>query len=193
MRAAALVFNPSAYEHKAVLDANSKWNGTNAGGNPVDPIPVIGDALDVPMMRPNVMTLGQKVATKLRQNPMVIKAYNGTLGDTGMVPLQFLADLFELEEIIVGQSRINIAKPGQPVVIQNVWGEHASLFYRNPVARPDRDVTFGLTAQYGDRFAGNWYETNIGLKGGQIVRVGEQVKELIMATDCAYFFEDVLV
>lgn len=192
VRVAQMVFDPTKYEHKAVLDSNSKWDGLNAGGNPVDPIPVIGDALDVPMMRPNVMTLGQKVATKLRQNPNVIKAYNGTLGDTGMVPLEFLARLFDLEEIIVGQGRINIAKPGQAVQIQNVWGEHCSLFYRNPVARPDRDVTFGLTAQWGDRFAGDWFEQNIGLKGGRRVRVGEQVKELIMATDCAYFFEDVL-
>lgn len=192
VRVAKIVFDPTQYEHKAELDATSKWDGLNAGGNPVDPIPVIGDALDVPLMRPNVMTLGQKVATRLRQNPNIIKAYNGTLGDTGMVPLQFLADLFELEEIIIGQSRINIAKPGQALQIANVWGNHAALFYRNPVARPERDVTFGLTAQWGDRFAGNWFSEDIGLKGGQVVRVGEQVKELIMATDCAYFFEDVL-
>lgn len=192
VRVANMVFGNTNYQHKAALDANSKWDGNNSGGNPVDPIPVIGDALDVPLMRPNIMVLGQKVATKLRQNPNIIKAYNGSLGDTGMVPLQFLADLFELQEIVVGQSRVNIAKPGQSLQIANVWGDHAALIYRNPEARPDRDVTFGLTAQWGDRFAGDWFEQNIGLKGGRRVRVGEQVREVIMATDCAYFFEDVL-
>ena len=192
VRVANLVFDPSKYEHKATLDANSKWDGNNAGGNPVDPIPVIGDSLDVPLMRPNVMVLGQKVATKLRQNPNVIKAYNGSLGDTGMVPLEFLAALFELEEIVVGQGRINIAKPGQPVQIANVWGNHASVIYRNANARPDKDVTFGLSPYWGDRMAGDWYDQNIGMRGGRQVRVGESIDEIIMATDCAYFFENVL-
>lgn len=187
VRVASKVFDPQQYEHKAALDAGSKWDN-----NDHDPIPVIGDSLDVPLMRPNIAVMGQKVATKLRQNPNVIKAYNGTLGDTGMVPLRFLADLFELEEIIVGQGRVNIAKPGQPVQIANVWGNHAAMIYRNENARPDRDVTFGLTAQWGDRLAGDWEDRNVGMRGGRNVRVGESVKEVIMATDCAYFFENVL-
>lgn len=192
VRTAALVFDPAIYEHKAALDANSKWNGDTAGGNPVDPIPMIGDALDVPLMRPNIMVIGQAVATKLRQNPNVIKAYNGTLGDTGMVPLQFLADLFELDEILVGQGRVNIAKPGQAVQIAHVWGNHCALIYRNPNARPDKDVTFGVTAQWGDRIAGDFEDRDVGLRGGRRIRVGESVKELIMATDCAYLFTNVL-
>jgi len=192
VRVATLVFDPSVYEHKAALDGTSKWDGLNGAGDPVDPIPVIGDALDVPMMRPNVLILGQKVATKLRQNPNFIKAYNGSLGDTGMVPLDFIAGLFGLDDIVVGQGRINIAKPGQPVQIMNVWGNHASLIYRNPQARPDRDVTFGLTATWGSRMAGDWYDQNVGMRGGRQLRVGESVKEIIMATDCAYFFENVL-
>ena len=192
VRVATLVFNPSIYEHKATLDADSKWDGVNVGGNPVDPIPVIGDAMDVPLMRPNILVLGQKVATKLRQNPNMIKAYNGSLGDTGMVPLAFVAAMFDLEEIIVGQGRINIAKPGQAVQIMNVWGNHASLIYRNANARPDKDVTFGLSPYWGERMAGDWYDQNIGMRGGRQVRVGESIDEIILATDCAYFFENVL-
>jgi len=30
------------------------------------------------------------------------------------------------------------------------------------------------------------------MRGGRQLRVGESVKEIIMATDCAYFFENVL-
>ena len=192
VRVANLVFDPTVYTYKQTQDANSKWDGQTSGGNPVDPIPMIGDALDKPLMRPNIGVMGQKVATKLRQNPNVIKAFNGSLGDTGMVPMAFLRDLFELDEIVVGQGRINIAKPGQPVQIANVWGDNAAFIFRNETARPDRDVTFGLSAQFGERIAADMPDNNIGMKGGRRLRVGESLKEVIMASDAAYFFENVL-
>ncbi len=51
-------------------------------------------------------------------------------------------------------------------------------------------VTFGFTAEWGGRIAGQWEDKNIGLRGGQRVRVGESVKELIIASQAGYFIED---
>ena len=51
-------------------------------------------------------------------------------------------------------------------------------------------ITFGLTAQWMTRIAGSTPDPKIGLLGGQRVRVGEFVKELVVANDVGYFIED---
>ena len=51
-------------------------------------------------------------------------------------------------------------------------------------------ITFGFTAQWGTRIAGAVPDNRIGLRGGQRVRVGESVKELIIAPDLGYFIQN---
>ncbi|EHF7717022.1 phage capsid protein, partial [Salmonella enterica] len=51
-------------------------------------------------------------------------------------------------------------------------------------------VTFGFTAQFGSRVSGSIPDPDMGMRGGQRVRVGESVRELIVAQDCGYFFQN---
>lgn len=51
-------------------------------------------------------------------------------------------------------------------------------------------MTFGFTAQSGSRVANSIADPDIGMRGGQRVRVGESVRELIVAGDCGYFFQN---
>ena len=53
-------------------------------------------------------------------------------------------------------------------------------------------MTFGYTAQFKDRVSGSIVDPDIGLRGGQRVRVGESVKELVVAKDAGYLFENVI-
>ncbi|MBD4935390.1 phage capsid protein, partial [Xanthomonas citri pv. citri] len=73
------------------LSGNNQWSHDDS-----KPIADLLSALDTPVMRPNIMVLGQKAATALRTNKSIIKAYNGSLGDEGLVPLEYLKELFEL-------------------------------------------------------------------------------------------------
>jgi hypothetical protein len=187
VRTSNLVFNAASYaaSNKVALSGTSQWSHADS-----NPLPVITDALDSCVMRPNIGVFGRRVSTILRRHPRIVKAFNGTLGDDGMVPLQFLADMLELEAIFVGEARLNIARPGQSVNLARVWGGHASFIYRDRLADANSGTTFGFTGQYGSRISGSEFDRNIGLKGGQMVRVGEQVKELITAPDLGYFFEN---
>jgi hypothetical protein len=47
-------------------------------------------------------------------------------------------------------------------------------------------VTFGFTGEWGNRLAGTITDSDIGMRGGERVRVGESVKELISASDAGY-------
>ena len=69
-------------------------------------------------------------------------------------------------------------------------GPHASFIYRDRLADTRNGTTFGLTGQWGDRVSGSIADPNIGLRGGQRVRVGESVKELVTAPDLGFFFEN---
>jgi hypothetical protein len=185
VRVATLVTTAANYAsaNKATLSGTSQWDDATS-----DPVEAIGAALDVPLIRPNSMTLGQAVWTKLRSNPAIVKAANRNSGDSGMASKQAVMDLFELEHINVGQGFVNTANPGQAPSYSRVWGKYCLLHYNNPVAGPQGGVTFGWTAQFGDKVAMERPDPDIGMRGGIAIRSGESVEEKIVAADVAYLF-----
>lgn len=189
VRAANLIFNPASYvgANVTTLSGSSQWSDPTS-----DPLSVILSALDNPMMRPNVLVLGQAAWTKLRQHPALVSAALANSGTKGTITREQLASLLELDEVIVGQGYVNIAKPGQTAQMQRVWGKHAALIYRNKLANSQRGATFGITAQWGGRVAAEWAEPKWGLRGGVRVRAGESVRELIIAPDLGILFQNVV-
>jgi hypothetical protein len=193
-RVASLLFALGTYPaaQRTTLSGTSQWSDfTNS-----DPVQAIINALDTCMIRPNVAVFGQATWSKLRTHPKVTAAIypNGGNATGGGTPVsrQALADLFELEEVLVGTSWYNSAKPGQTASLTRLWGKHASFIYRAPqVVSPTGTVTFGFTAQWGERIAGTIaQDSSVGLRGGSRVRVGESVKEVVAANDAAYFFQN---
>ena len=148
------------------------------------------EALDVPVFRPNVAVFGQAVWTQLRQHPKVVQAVYGTAQTGGSVGRQALADLLEIKTILVGAGFVNTAKKGQAATYSRVWGKHAAFLYISQDAADADQPTWGFTAQFGDRIAGNIPEPKAGLRGGQRVRVGESVLEVVSATDVGYYFQN---
>lgn len=184
-RVAGLVFNPANHNNKVVLSGASQWDHEDA-----DPTETIGDALDSVIIRPNVATFGQSTWTKLRRNRLLVQAIKGTAQGAGQVSRQEFAEYFELQQIYVGSSFINTAKRGQPVAMSRVWGKHAAFLYRDRTAGPQQGMTWGFTAAKGNKVAGQIPEPKIGLNGSVRVRSGERLKELVVAKDLSYFFEN---
>jgi len=189
VRVANLVMNTANYPAANVktLSGTAQWNTSTS-----TPIQDITTARDSLIIRPNKMVMGRAVFTALASNPTIVKAYNGTSGDTGIVPQQFIANLFELDEIIVGDGWVNTAKKGQTPTLVRTWGKSAVLFYQSPViSSPQGIITFGYTAEWGQRLAGVIeQDSDIGLRGGTRVRVGESVKEVIAASNVGYMFQN---
>jgi hypothetical protein len=186
-RCADLVFAAGSYPtgYKATLSSSGQWSHADS-----TPVTAINNALDTPLMRPNVMVIGRQAWTILATHPHIIKAVQGNSGDRGIASRQQVAELFELEEILVGASRLNTAKKGQAATLARVWGKHCALIHRNRLADTRGGLTFGYTAEWGGRVAGAMEDRNIGLRGGEVVRVGESVKELIVANKAGYLFTD---
>lgn len=188
-RVADLMFNPASYAAGNKVVMTDEFWDDYAGS---DPAVQIDDILDGMVMRPNVAIMGRRVASKLQRHPKICKAVFGNNTDAGKVPLAALAAELGLEEILVGDARLNTAKPGQPVVLSRVWGNHAAFFCRNKEADTQAGVTFGLTAEYGDKIGGLIEDADVGARGGVRVRAGESVKELITAGDLGYFVQNAI-
>ncbi|MCW5300875.1 phage capsid protein [Herbaspirillum lusitanum] len=193
-RVAQLVFNPASYgANNATIAAADRFDNANS-----DPLEMLLDYLDRPILRPNTMTIGQREWRLLRTHPVIAKAANGTSGDKGAVTKERVAELLEIEKIVVGQARLNSAKPGQNANLQPCWAGGLSLTYQDAAAAKmsgvvdGANVTFGFTAQTGQRVAGAKDDSNIGLRGGRMVRVGETVKEVICAPSLGFFLKDVI-
>lgn len=195
-RVADLYFTLGNYlaAQRSTLSGTSQWSDyTNS-----DPVTAILTAFDGMLVRPNIGILGRAVWTKLRMHPKVVAAVlnnsNGLGGASaaGVIQRKAVADLLELDDIYVGESFYNSAKKGQTTSYARLWGKHAAFLRIDPNVRDTRAAlpTFGFTAQWGDRVGGTIQDPNIGLDGGQKVRVGEHVKELICFQEVGTFFQN---
>ena len=187
VRTANVVFNPGSYapKNKATLTGPTQWSNEAS-----DPIKQFEDVIDGLLLKPNKLVLGRSGWTILKRHPKVVAAVLGSANATGRVTKQGLADILELQEIIVGEGWVNVARKGQDVNLQRAWGKHAALLYVNPNADADRGITFGFTAQWKNRIAAKYEDKDIGLEGGIAIRVGERVKELVIAPTLGYFFQN---
>lgn len=182
LRVAALLQNTATYAAARItaLSGTAQFSDyTNS-----DPIGVISAAIDSTLVyRANTLAMGWPVWQKLRSHPKIVNAIKGNVTGQGIVTPEEVRDLFQVKDILIGASWVNTAKKGQNASIARVWGKNIMALYIDRAASPDRGVTFGLTAQYGQRIAGTIPDADIGLQGGVEVRVGERVAEVVLAKD----------
>lgn len=190
VRVASMIFNPANYlaANKQILSGTSQFSDYINS----DPIGLITDALDSMLMRANKMTIGRSAFSGLARHPDIVKSMHGNSGDKGIATRQAIADLFELEEVIVGEAFVNNSRKGQAPSMARAWGKHIALINTDNTADTTRGTTFMLTAEFGGRIAGSIPDSDIGLRGGERVRAGESVKEFFVANDLGYFLENVV-
>ena len=196
-RVADLLFTLGTYHSslRQTLSGTSQWSDyTNS-----DPISAILAAIDLMLVRPTDIVFGQLAWTKFRRHPKVVAEVlnkTGGLGGvtaSGTATREGVAAVLELKQVHVGESFSNTAKPGQTATYSRLWGKHCALLKLERNIRTARSPlpTFCLTAEWGTRVASTIDAPRIGLHGSQIVRVGEQVKELVTFQEAGYFFQNV--
>jgi hypothetical protein len=196
-RVADLLFNLNTYPaaNRATLSGTSQWSDFANS----DPYTAIMNAMDGMLMRPNTLVMGRQVWSRLRVHPKITAALApSAIGNTptanalgSPATTQAVAQLLEVSAIYVGDAWINTAKPGQTSTLTRLWGKHVAMLHQNPAASiRGNAVTFGFSAEWGNRVAGRIAEPKVGLRGGQRVRVGESVRELVVSSDVGYYFQN---
>lgn len=177
-RVAGIVFSPTNYESANVQTLSGASQFTDPSS---DPIKVIREMLDGCIVRPNSLTMGQLVWSTLVMHPNVLKTIYPSGNGKGVATRQQIAEALEVNEILVGASRVNMVRRGQVPQLARTWGNHIAGHFKDPTANNQGGVTWGFTMQKGTKVAGAKPDGDIGLRGGMRVRSGESVAEVVAA------------
>lgn len=189
-RVANLLFAPATYPaaNKVTLSGTGQWSDyTNS-----DPLAAIMAQRDALLVPPNVLVLGADTFRVLRLHPKIAAAAYPLGGNANrgglLVAAQAIADLLELEKVIVGRTRINTAAPGQTPVFGRAWGKQALL--ARVVENPGENelclaVTFSesLTNPVRD------FDAKKGVKGSVYVKDAWNEVVKMIATDAGFLFD----
>jgi len=130
-----------------------QWNDANS-----TPIEDVAAAMDIVLQETgflcNKLVLGRQVWTALKNHPDIIDRvkYGQTAPGTAKISVQALADLFEVEQIVIMQSIENTAKEGAANVHAFIGGKKALLCYAAPspgLQVPTAGYTFSWTGLLG--------------------------------------------
>jgi hypothetical protein len=189
VRAAQIVQDANNYDadKKIALVGTDKFSDYDNS----DPYGVIDEGMDKTLVyRPNHIVMGQPVWSKIKRHPKMIKAVKGGLTEDGAITKAQFAELFELppENVLIGMAQVNLSRKGQNVALSRVWGKSIQLLYLDPSKRQADGsvITWGFTAELGGRISGSIEDKDIGLEGGERIRVGEKVRELVAAKSVGY-------
>ena len=116
----------------------------------------------------------------------------GGVTASGLVSRQAVADLFELDRILVGDVWLQSANRGQAANYTRIWGKHASLLHiRRPAGTRDPAPTWGFTAQALAIQIGMSTEPSRGVgEGSRVVKISEELKELVTWNTAGYLFRN---
>ncbi len=186
VRTAAKVFNTASFSagNKTTLVGVNQWSDATS-----KPIKAMEDAMDLLLVKPTDLVLGNAVWRVLSRHPEVLEAVFGSASTQGRIKPSDLASILGISRVQIGAAWVNTARKGQTASFARAWGKMAALLYINPNADTQRGLTFGVTAQFGTRVAGRIEDEDIGLAGGVRIRVGERVKEKVIAPTAGYLFD----
>lgn len=184
--AAQLARNAANYanSHKVVLAGSSKWSSSDS--NPAQQIRGAGEVIrSTTGMRPNLLTLSPAGLAALKENPSIIERIKYTGRDT--VTLDILANLFDVEEVVVGDAVFL----NDNDAFEDVWGKDAMLSYVAPAAtRSQVTPSFGymytlnghpaVTEPYAERATNSW-----------IYQVLLESSPVLTGAAAGYLFQDV--
>jgi hypothetical protein len=135
--------------------------------------------------------IGALAFTRLRRHPkLVAQAFPISQTGNGSLTAAQLAETLELSEVLVGRAQQNTVGFGLPTAQSRVWGKNAALIYSAKETSEADMPTFGFTAESMPREVQEWFEPKRGLKGVHGIKVVEEVKELVVANNCGYYFQN---
>jgi hypothetical protein len=178
-----------------------QWN--DAASTPIQDVKANSDLIHLLTgKRPNTLTLGRQVWTKLSDHPELIDRIKYTSGNTNpaIVSKQAAAALFELEQILV-MDGIQATSAENPAFETSkttafIAGKQALLVYAAPTAslmQPSGGYTFSWAGQLGSGGLGQRIKT-FRMEWLESDRVEGQMAydQKIVAPDCGVFFTSIV-
>lgn len=173
------------------------WSdGTN--GTPIEDIEaakiVVGASTG---FEPNTLVLGREAWSTLKNHPDIVDRikYGQTAPGPAIVSLNTVAQVFELDRILVSRSISNTAAEGVANVHAYIAGDNALLCYVTPtpgLMTPSAGYTFSWNGFLGAAAAGQrMSKMRVPLKKADRVEIEAAWDQKVIAADLGYFFSNV--
>jgi hypothetical protein len=135
--------------------------------------------------RPNVLMVSRPVFRGMRNNAKVVgrvtAAIGGQVDDRNLVTAAQLANLLEVNELIIADAVKLTSNEGATEVMDFVWGKYAALFYRPP-APGLRTIAWGYH-----------FKWNVGVMGRLVKRYREENRESDIIESQEYYDQKLVV
>ncbi len=175
-------------------DGNFKNIGTNEkiSKDETNAVKLIMNALALCYKKPNKMILSRRAAYALRQNPFILQGVTKASISGGVASLAGIKELFELDEILVGESVVNTAKNKETPNLSAAWGDDIILCYFDKNVSNKYSMSFGYKAQYEDIQISQYFDGSIGSKGADILKATMAEKYMLTCPACGYLLKGVV-
>jgi hypothetical protein len=116
--------------YKTTLSGTDQWSDlTNS-----DPMANAQTARNGCFKAPNMCFMGKEVWDKVSIHPQILDRVKGgaNVDKAAMVRPALVAELFEVDTLLVGKAQYNTANKGQTASYSRVWGKHVVFAYTEP-------------------------------------------------------------
>lgn len=188
---ASIVTDPTVITQTEVLSGTDQWSDFINS----DPVAAVEEKkatiISAVQAAPNTLVLPYEVFTKVRMHPDVVdRAKFVTLGVIGT---DILAQIFDVERVLVPRALKNTAAPGQSAAMAFVWGKDALLCFV-PTRAALKQVALAYSFQWNQApgtLTGHsveiWREER---RKADVVRVQRYYDQKIIAAGAAYLWEN---
>ena len=180
---ATYMANTANLTNNTTLTTTDQWSDYE-NSDPIDDIETGVESVRSKILRAaNTLVLGQQTWNKLKHHPDLIERikYSGF----GKMSLGALADLLDLDRVIVAAAGYVGTNEGQTETLSYIWGKHAWLIY--VTKKPGiKKVSFGYHFNH-KKSADKWYDKG---REGVWVRVHDFFTREIVTVDAAYLIKN---
>ena len=163
-----------------------------------DPIGVVDTAVNACFMPANTLIMGKAVYDVLKRHPQLLDHVKGgsTTNNAAKVNLANMAEIFEVDRILVGKAKYNTSIKGQTAGYSYLWGDSLVAAYIDPSVTLD-NLSAWKTFRWTQESTGAGYKVRRYRDekrggGGNEIEVEMSIIEKAVCADLAYIVYDCL-
>jgi len=194
-RVAAALFDATAWSAHTTGITHEWDDATNAV--PITDIATARQTVwDASGMYPNALVINRKVFNNLRETDQIVERlkYNGTWNPSTKPSAAALADLFDLEELVIADSAKNTADEGQTPVIAPIWSDEYAQVCKIARTGDIREACVGRVVHWGEdgsQLFGAVETYRSEERRSDVVRVRNQTAEKVMLVAAGHLLSNI--
>ncbi len=200
-RVADAVFNATTWTGSPLTTAiTNEWDSNHtADAVPIDDVEAAVNAVyDGSGLWPNALIINRKVFRNLRNLDQIIERINsegaGNASKPSDITTQMLAQVFDLDYVIVAGTSKNSAKEGQSATPVQIWDSEYAMVCRIATSNDMREPCIGRTFHWSDdgsSIGGTVESYRDEVIRGDVIRVRHDVDEVILYPQAGHLLSNV--